>query len=243
MNKIRNAGLCLAAGVGLVWLSTTADADGRRSIKDDVPPPFSWTGLYVGVHAGGGWADADWNHSQTAIPNEPISASPSGLVGGAQIGFQKQWGRWLAGVELSYSGADLDETVKSAAVTDRSRSVDINNIFLAGVRLGYVMDRSLIYVKGGYANAEVEISSNVISTGQLTSSSSKRENGWNIGAGWDYALTPNVTLGLQYDFISLDGSDRLNVQAPGLATTHHLDVDADIHTVTARLNYKFGGGW
>ena len=135
--------------------------------------------------------------------------------------------------------------MKSTLVADRSRSVDINNIFLASVRLGYVMDRSLLYVRGGYASGEVEIGSNVISTGQLTTTSSEREHGWNIGAGWEYALSPNVILGLQYDYIRLNGSDRLNAQTPAFAasTTHHLDVDVDIQTVTARLSYKFGGGW
>jgi outer membrane immunogenic protein len=232
----------IAAGVSLLFATGGALADGMDRGRIGYERPWSWSGFYIGGHLGGGWADADWTHSQPASPNEAISASPSGLVGGGQVGFLHQWGTWVAGVELSYSAADLDETVNSTVVANRSRSVDINNIFLAGVRLGYAMNRSLLYVKGGYANANVEISSNVISTGQLTSSSSKRENGWNLGAGWEYAVSPNVTVGLQYDFISLDQSDRFNTQTPAFAgtPTHHLGVDTDIQMVTARVSFKFG---
>jgi outer membrane immunogenic protein len=231
----------ITAAVSLLLATGSALANGMERGRIGYDRPWSWSGFYVGGHAGGAWGDADWNHANP-VPNQPISASPSGFVGGGQIGLQHQWGSWVAGVELSFSGAKLDDTVNSTVVADRSRSMDISNIFLAGVRLGYAMDRSLLYVKGGYANAEVEISSNVVSSGALTSSSSKRENGWNIGAGWEYAVSPNVIFGVQYDFISLDGSDRLNTQTPAFAgsTTHHLDVDADIHVVTARLSYKFG---
>ena len=47
MRKLHIAALCLAAGVGIALLSTAADANGRRSIKDDIPPPFSWTGFIL----------------------------------------------------------------------------------------------------------------------------------------------------------------------------------------------------
>src|SRR5262245_49361559 len=157
MRKFCTAALGLAAGAAVTFATTSADANG------DIPPPFSWTGFYFGAHAGGGAADTDFIASTPiADPHEPISFSPGGFVGGAQIGYQKQWGAWLAGVELSYSAPDLRDTVISTAVADRTRCIDISNIFLAGVRLGYANGGSLLYVRGGYANAEVKITSHVI---------------------------------------------------------------------------------
>ena len=199
--------------------------------------PFSWSGFYVGANAGGAWADADFTLDQPTVPlTERIKTRPSGFAGGGQIGVQHQWGSLVAGIEVSYSGADLNETVNSLAVADRSRSEKINDIFLASVRLGFAFDRSLLYVRGGYANAEVDISSHVVSTGVLTGSSSKREDGWNLGAGWEHALTRNVIIGVQYDFIHLDGTNRLNVEKNGFANQNHLNVDTDISVVTARLS-------
>ena len=239
MTGLRKYVLASAAAVAVAaGLAGSALADGMERGRIGYDRPWSWSGFYIGGHLGGGWADTDWLHDQPG-PAEAISAKPSGVVGGGQLGFLHQWGPWVGGVEVSYTAADLNEDVRSAVVNNRSRGVDINDIFLAGVRLGYAANRSLFYVKGGYANADVDISSNRISNGQLTSSSSKRENGWNLGAGWEYAIRSNVTLGVQYDFISLDGSDRFDTQRPGFATTDHRDVDADIHTVTARLNFKF----
>src|SRR5262245_31574784 len=108
------AALGLAAGAVVTFAATSADANG------DIPPPFSWTGFYFGAHAGGGAADTNFNLSiPTITPNEPISFSASGSVVGAQIGYQKQWGAWLAGVELSYSAADLHDKVVSTVVADR----------------------------------------------------------------------------------------------------------------------------
>jgi len=229
------------AAVGTIALGANqASADGYSSPRGYVAP-FSWSGFYLGVHAGGAWADTDWTLTSPPVALiEPLKTKPSGFAGGGQIGVQHQWGSLVAGIEVSYSGADLDETVNSVAVADRSRSGKINDIFLASVRLGYAFDRSLLYVKGGYANAEVDLSSHVVSTGVLTSSSSKREDGWNLGAGWEHALTRNVIVGVQYDFIHLDGTNRLGVDRNGFATTNHLNVDTDISVVTARLSYKFG---
>jgi outer membrane immunogenic protein len=239
MTGLRRYALGSAAAVAVATcLAGSALADGMKGGRVGYDRPWSWSGFYIGGHLGGGWADADWIHDQPAA-TEPINANPSGVVGGGQLGFLHQWGPWVGGVEVSYSAADLNETVESAVINNRSRSVDINDIFLAGVRLGYAADRSLFYVKGGYANADVDISSHRISNGQLTSSSSKRESGWNLGAGWEYAIKSNVILGVQYDFISLDGSDRFDTQRPGFATTDHREVDIDIHTVTARLSFKF----
>jgi outer membrane immunogenic protein len=242
MNVCRALVWGAAVGVALTGLAASASADGPPSYRGSpYVAPFSWSGIYIGGHAGGAWSDADFIFDQPTLPlRERISTNASGFAGGGQIGLQHQWGSLVAGIELSYTGANLDETVTSTAVADRSRSEKISDIFLAGVRLGYAFDRSLLYVKGGYANATVDIDTHVISTGTLTGSSSKRENGWNLGAGWEHALSRNIIVGVQYDFIQLDGTDRLNVNTAGFVTGNHLDLNTDIHVVTARLSYKFG---
>jgi outer membrane immunogenic protein len=233
---------------GALALATGALADGgpRRyggSLKDDytyAPAPFSWTGFYLGGHAGGAWSDHGYNHVQPFLPlDERLEFSSSGFTGGGQVGYQAQFSNWVMGVELSYSAMDLEQSQVSGAIADRSRTMSISDLFLASVRVGTTWDRWLLYVKGGYASAEVDIRSNVISSGVVTSSSSEREGGWNLGAGLEYAISPNVILGVQYDYVSLSGSDRWDTDKPGFGITDHRSIDADIHAVTARLNWKF----
>ena len=73
----------------------------------------------------------------------------------------------------------------------------------------------------------------------LTSSSSDRESGWTAGVGVDHLIAPNVTLGLSYDYSSYSPDDRNNVQRNAFSTTHHQDIDANVHLVTARLSWTF----
>jgi outer membrane immunogenic protein len=200
--------------------------------------PASWTGFYVGGNLGGAWADTGFDLFQPACCHEPLGFSPGSVAGGAQVGWQYQWSNWVTGIELSYMAAELDETVSSRIIPDRTRSMEVSDIFLAGVRLGYALDRSLIYLKGGYASADVDITSHVASTNQLSGRSSGSEDGWNIGGGFERAFGQNIVLGVQYDYIDLGETNRSDISVPPFGLAYHLDIDAEIHAVTARLSYK-----
>ncbi len=203
--------------------------------------PYNWSGWYLGAHIGGAWADVDYSHNQPLVPLvEPLSFSASSFAGGVHGGIQQQFGTFVIGVELSYTAADLDETVTSTLVADRSRTAIVDDIFIVALRLGVpVGERSLVYLKGGYASAEVDISSNVISTGTLTSSSSDRESGWNLGVGLEYAWSNNLIFGVQYDYIALNVDDRLDVDTNGFTLQDHASIDADIQLLTVRASWKF----
>ena len=239
MFKFHVAALAAAIALG----STAADAGGRHSIKDDAPPPFRWTGLYVGLHLGGAWGDTDWSFFDGAGTTEAFNQSASSVIGGGQAGWLGQWGNLVAGVEISYSLLDLNETTTAALTADRTRTSEINDLFLATVRVGYATDRWLAYVKGGYANAEVDFTSNVASSGAQTSSSSERENGWVLGGGLEYALTQSVSFGVEYSFVHLNIDDRTQANNPGFcpAPCAVAGAESDIHSITARLNLKLGG--
>jgi outer membrane immunogenic protein len=240
MNKFCAAALGLAALFALS--STPADANGRRSIKDDVStPPFRWTGFYAGLHLGGARGETDWTFFDGAGTSEAFNQSSSSVIGGGQAGWLSQWGNLVAGVEVSYSALDLSKTTEAALVLDRTRTSEINDLFLATVRLGFAADRWLAYAKGGYANAEVDFVSNVASSGAQTSSSSERENGWVLGAGVEYALTQAVSFGVEYTFVHLNIDDRTQTNNPGFcpAPCAVTGPEADIHSITARLNLKF----
>ena len=86
----------------------------RRAYVEPAPAPLPaplWTGFYIGAHLGGGWADVDWSNMVGYATAERLSHSPNGWVGGAQLGYNFQFSpNWVAGIEVSWSGASLSDS-------------------------------------------------------------------------------------------------------------------------------------
>jgi len=89
----RRSLLALTVSLGLVAGATVASAEGLdKGGKADWPNiPWSWQGVYGGVHLGS--ADAGWD---------------DGIIGGVQIGRNWRSGKVIYGIEgdISFSGTD-----------------------------------------------------------------------------------------------------------------------------------------
>ncbi len=217
------------------------------SLKEEVlfaPPPITWTGFYIGAHVGGGFADSDWT-SRADIGNfvdrgDTFSHNPQGWLAGGQIGYNFQTGRFVWGIEGTISGADIDDSTHSR-FGDLFLSTNIDTLWTVTGRLGYDWGRVLTYVKAGYAGANVELSAQdrFDEIGGFTRiSDEKTHNGWTVGGGLEFLATPNIVLGLEYNFYDLGEEDhfrRFDV-AEGRP---FIENDVDLHTVTARVSYKF----
>ena len=201
----------------------------------------NWTGLYFGGHAGFASSDVDWTFFNGAV-TETFQQSSSGFMGGGHIGIQQHLqSNIVVGAEVSWSALDHDETSRALLTANRSRTSQIDDLFLATVRLGVAMDRWLPYVKGGYANFDVSFRTFVTSTGQPTTQSGDRENGWTVGAGLEYALAPNVVLGVEYNYVRLNIDNRNQFVFPGFIAPETVsDASADIHSVSGRISFKLG---
>lgn len=116
----------LLSSVALFGLSTVvmaADLPRRQAAPVFTPVPvFTWTGFYIGVNAGYGFADTDSN-DRVFLPGGSVIGSTGtsgvltfndagddeegGFVGGGQIGFNYQVGTFVFGVETDFQYADL----------------------------------------------------------------------------------------------------------------------------------------
>ena len=69
---------CIA---GMALTQVTVAADLPRKAPADTPQPavFGWTGIYIGGHIGGAWANVDWTHSSTVL--ETFAQDTSSLAG------------------------------------------------------------------------------------------------------------------------------------------------------------------
>jgi outer membrane immunogenic protein len=180
--------------------------------------------------------------------------SPEGVIGGAQVGINSQFGRWVLGVEADFQGTDISdsESVSTAVsgffpfVTKGSQTLDW--LGTARARAGYaVIDPLLLYVTGGLAYGHVEISTSSVNpgcTGICTAGSKSATNaGWTIGAGVEYALMGHWSVKGEYLYYDLGSLSRslgdTNGRFPTTFQTYSADFKGSI--VRVGVNYRFGG--
>ena len=106
---------------------------------------------------------------------------------------------------------------------------------------GVAYVNNLFCVKGGYAGVDNRLSVSDV-TAPFTGSGSRTQwhNGWTVGAGWEYGITQNWTVGLEYDYAAFETRRYQLAGAP--AGTYTFDTrPRDIQSAAIRVNYKFGG--
>jgi outer membrane immunogenic protein len=234
MRALRALLLGIAAGVALAPAAMAADLGGgpprRGSIKDEPlqPPPlptYSWSGLYIGVHAGYGWTDIDWTAGGTTVND-----NGGGWLGGGQVGYNWQRGALVFGVEADISGSGIEGTTACpAALADCRHEIG----WLASVRgrVGVAGNgnRTLFYATAGGAWADFDYAA----TGRPGFSDT--QFGWVGGGGIEHFLTPKLSARVEYLYYSFDG-----VTAPtGALAGSPVDLDPSMHTVRFGLNLKF----
>lgn len=226
----------------------------RLPVKAPVMAPplvYNWTGFYIGAHIGGGWSSKDWTDCTFNICDPVLAAStdPSGFLGGFQAGFNYQIAQWVFGVEgqWSWSGMEGDSAINPASYTWLNGAAsdfahtDVNWVATLAGRVGIAFDRTLLYVKGGFAWADEEHWMSYIGGLQATDKFSDTRTGWMVGVGVEHAFWANWSAKLEYNFMDF-GTDRHAQTCFGTGVIcNDFDVDQQIHVVKFGINYRFGG--
>jgi outer membrane immunogenic protein len=208
---------------------------------------YNWSGIYVGGNLGGVWNDVEWSGPAITqfVQGGRVSHEVDGWLAGGHLGFNQQFGRWVGGVEVSLSEGEVEgSSVNEIFGSDVATKTEIDSLFLATVRLGYAFDRTLAYVKAGYASADVNLrGAGELGPADVAFSSSERQAGFTLGGGFEYAFTNRVIFGLEYNRVDLGSATHV-----GFATVNDDFVDAVpvrvepdvLHVAMARLSLKFG---
>lgn len=206
-----------------------------------------WSGLYIGAHAGGVWGDTDvttlshvgQNGFWEILNGGSFTVEREGVLGGAQIGYDFQFSSWVFGLEISGSATDLDETI--FLTTDDEYSVESNWMANASLRAGFlVRPTSLLYLKGGYVVGDVqtrEVDTGGVLLGRFVTE--ETHNGWLAGAGFEEMISPDVSVAVEYNYVDLGNQDHRGVVFAPAGGVIVNDVDVQLHSVTARLNWHF----
>ena len=265
--------LSSVALLGLTAGAMAADLPSRRVAPAPyvAVPVFTWTGFYVGVNAGYGFSDAGRNGLGTfiatpgsltaplggytgVVTNGLTRGSNDGFVGGGQIGYNYQIGNFVLGIEADAQYADLNNTRGTSVVTltpGVAGFVGAQNGNFGGIdyfgtvrgRVGYAIDRLLVYGTGGFAYGE-GTNLNNDGFGNFRTRGSLR-TGFAAGGGVEYAFTPNVTAKIEGLYVSLDRNrDNGFIGTVGGAPVFTTGFgrarnSSDFGVVRAGLNYKF----
>ena len=234
MRAFRRVALGAAAGFALAFVATSADARGLAA-------PFSWTGFYLGGHAGYSWADVS---SEFAFPGDPYPTTKNnGLIGGAHVGYQRQLGQLVLGAEAGVTQIqNSDNGVPYPLAPVASVESRLEDLGYIGAKIGWSSGKWLPYIAGGYAVVDVSKRQFASGTGATQLTSSERQDGWYFGAGVDWALSSNWVFGVDYRHYDFQRTMHFPV-SPGGVPDIPVNMEATIDAVTLRLDYKFDGEW
>ncbi|MEB6819937.1 outer membrane beta-barrel protein, partial [Staphylococcus aureus] len=177
-------------------------------------------------------------------PGEGFRQRKSGVMGGAQIGYNWQANNYVFGMEGTISGLDnkgsFTNTVFGAGLDDQF-SWRANVLATVVGRAGFAVQNNLFYVKGGYAgvNNRLSVVDNVPNPSTGSGGQTHWANGWTVGAGWEYGITRNWIVGLEYNYAAF-GSQTY--QLGGTSGSYTFDAKPrDIQWAVVRASYKFDG--
>ena len=248
MYKILNS-TAIACAILLGSSGVTFSADDDLSASSNVS---SWGGKYIGLSLGYGDGDFGWDFvsqvggaSDRGTLGQNIDGDFDGIIASAHLGYNWQSGRFLVGIEGSFSATNIESSGVNSTfgVMDDVYFTDIDNIASITGRLGFLAtDNVLIYGKGGYAGAN--ITTRIVDTfpgDQIGFPDSEWHNGYQYGAGVEIRASENITWGIEYNRYDFNEENHtvnfsLNNPANGSVTDA---VEAELDSVVFRISRRF----
>lgn len=255
-----------AAFLGLAAAASAADLPPRYAapVQYVSVPAFTWTGFYLGVHAGYMFGDVDVSLRSASgaaigfgargILPERLTIDRSGPMIGAQAGYNIQSGLFVYGIELDISATDANGRARRGYIdpaaggrlgnTTETRA-SLDSLGTIRGRVGVAVDRALFYATGGFAYGNTNLKGSIRSTRPIPAFAAYEgrtedgQLGYAVGVGAEYAVTQNLTARAEYLYHDL-GTETVSVRQParpGNAAEYRFENDG--HALRLGLNYKF----
>jgi outer membrane immunogenic protein len=219
-------------------------------VKAPPPPPmipiFNWSGFYIG--ANGGWGQVD-NCIGIVDPffgpgvlADGCRNGSGGLFGG-QVGYRWQTpgNHFVFGLEAQGDWANLRNNRASIVDPGLVFETKTDAIGLFTAQVGFGWDTWLLYFKGGAAVTSNNFTATDTLTGLGVTAATANGTNWGgtVGIGWEYAFSPNWSLGVEFDHLFMEPKDV--VIPAGLFAGTLLHNSQEVNMFTVRFNYRFGG--
>lgn len=197
------------------------------------PPPatFNWTGFYVGVHGGYAWGE---HHVADDNPTVAYEMETDGFLGGAQVGFDYQFGNFVLGVEGDISWGDMSTRANNVGL-GLDATFEADYIASLRARLGYSMQSLLLYATGGAAFAQFTDANYFTGGTPFGQPFDHDETGWTIGLGAEFPLGPKWTMKVDYLHYEFDSVETAPTAFWGIGRDHF---DTEMDSVRVGINFR-----
>jgi opacity protein-like surface antigen len=209
-------------------------ADNRRDYTGGFKWPtaavsdrYNWTGVYLGLNAGGAFGI---NTVSASVGGGSASVKESGFLGGAQVGANYQTGPVVWGFEADYDASTQNKSLPAGVLTGSTSQTP----WLATLRgrFGIAFDRYLVYATAGGAAGELRSIVNIPAGGTNTTVT---YGAWTAGAGLEYGITDNLSARVEYLYLDKGHIATGAIGPPATTITSRVQDNL----VRAGLNYRF----
>lgn len=243
--------LCGTSGYAL-----SADAVVEEVVVE-APLVVSWTGMYVGAHAGYSWGSLDGNLTFDPGTGPIVVFDPSahdidtdGWLLGGQIGFNYQVNSLVFGLEADASWSDAKGDGSFTTIAgDTNWDIETQLDWFGTVRgrMGVAVDNFLLYgtagVAFGQSSADLVVTNTIPCCLETATGSAEEDHvGWAAGAGAEWMFSQNWSLKGEYLYTDLGSADYRLVGTTFLGDPHTTDsfpADLSFHTIRLGVNYRF----
>jgi high affinity Mn2+ porin len=250
-------------GSVLAWPARAAEPPASTSVERPGPDVQStWTGFHLGAQLGYAGGHSSWSATEPGSSSPTLSGSlhlfnsydafkgTGSYLLGLNAGYDHTWpSRLLLGAEADVWFPSLVAGSSELSSPLVGRASYAERMQLSGTvrgRVGYALDRWLLYATGGFAWSYDEFTRTQLAGTPVggTAQPGDREPmtlvpriGGAAGAGVELALTPSWTARLEYLY---SGYGSRSVYFP--AGAQRFDSSLAIHRLSLGLDYRFGRG-
>jgi len=201
----------------------------------------AWKGFYGGFGLGGANAKSTWVTDATfGTLDEPVEHSAKSVAGGVQWGYRRPAGEHLLlGLEFAWYAAHMEDRSEAnlQGAANRERVTKVLHPLSLAATLGVAFSRSLVYVRGGFAYAMIELQAINHQIGNVATWED-HATGWTAGAGFEYQLSRHLSLGFEYDYARLRAANLSTVNSGGV-TVQAADFETKVNLFLLRANYRY----
>ena len=163
-------------------------------------------------------------YDQLSDGGDDDSASSNGILYGAQLGYDFQAGRAIVGIEGEVTGSTTDTRSSNFIAAGDSFQLDAGRDLYVGGRVGIAVSPvAMLYAKGGYTNSQVDAEYRI---GTTNSRFTSELDGFRVGAGMEYQLTPQFHVKGEYRYSNYSEVDGY-------------DTDVDRHQLLGGIGVRF----